>query len=116
MIDGKPSGSGLTVGYIQSDSVEEGIEGLWYEIPFTSVDLTAGVKYAIVLFDSGSVGDNNNCIYWRLENVGQYPQNSGYSPNAGNIWVDAGWSFMFEEYGIQIVDQYNSPFPSFQRV
>lgn len=97
---GHPTGSDLTWGTIDGNTLTTSGLGLWYEIALTSYDLTSGTKYAIVVRAPG--GSSANYLRWRC--VQPAPTYTGgnleLSTNSGTTWTSKTHiDFMFEVWG-----------------
>ena len=99
--DGKPTGSDLTNGETDGDTLPTGSPYEWREITLKSCQLRAKTKYAIVV--RAPHGDVINCIYWRGDRTSPtYTGGSaGTSSDSGSTWtMDTTTDYLFEEYGI----------------
>ena len=102
---GQPTGSDLCSGTTSGDTLTTSTLGEWREITLGSgYGLSAGTTYAIVI--RAISGDGSNSLSWRVD--GSSPTYGGgmnlYSIDSGSSWIsDAGYDFMFEEWGTATV-------------
>ena len=98
--DGKPTGSDLTSGTTNGNTLPTGSPYEWREITLTSYTLQASTKYAIV-FRVPNGDSSNSCVWRRDASSPTYTGGSKcYSLNSGSTWTtDTFNDFMFEEYG-----------------
>jgi hypothetical protein len=100
----KPTGSDLTSGTINGNTLTTDTAGAWYEIALTLYRLLANTKYAIVV--RAESGTSGNALFWRCD--GTSPTYSGgavcYSSNSGVTWgnEDANADMMFEVWSASI--------------
>lgn len=96
---GKPTGSDLTSGTYNGDSLGTGSGGTWIEIPVTEYTLTANTTYAIVI--RAPDGDVSNYLGVNMENPGNYANGGNFlSVNSGSSWgADQGTDIVFEIWG-----------------
>jgi len=93
----KPTGADLTSGTIDSNTLPTG-SSIWVKIALTSLALSAGTRYAIVVRTSG--GDINNYLIWRADvtSPGYTRGARCYSIDGGSSWTeDTAVDYMFEE-------------------
>jgi len=93
----KPTGTDLTSGILDGNTLTTDPSGAWYQIDFSpNISLSANTEYAIcVRTSSGSV-------YWREDDIPSgYPRgDSCYSLDSGINWdINANRDLMFEEWG-----------------
>ena len=98
--NGHPTGSDLTSGTIDGDSLTTNSAGEWYEITLTSYQLSVSTKYAIVV--RATAGDFFNYVGWRADST--TPTYSGGnhedSSDSGSTWTaHTDCDLMFEVYG-----------------
>jgi len=89
-----PVGPILTSGFITADSITTSTAGLWYQINFSSsVQLTAGKRYAVVLTSSG------NPIRWKAAKT--YANGNAAAGNYTGVWdqADPEYDFLFQVWG-----------------
>lgn len=94
---GKPSGSALTTGTTNGDTLPTSTPYEWRTIIVTPITLTAGIKYAIIL-KSDLPGDD--ILYWRVDNTAStYSGGSVWAGLSGTSWTEYPTTdAMFEEY------------------
>jgi hypothetical protein len=82
-----PTGSDLTIGTIDGNSLTTDTSGAWYEIPLTEYSLSPNTKYVIVV--RALSGDLNNRLWWRVDYVAPAYEkgNNEYSDDGGNTWA-----------------------------
>lgn len=94
-----PTGSDLTIGTIDGNSLTTNGAGAWYEIALT--EYTVGInKFAIVV--RAPNGDGSNYVAWKFDwSSPTYDGgNEEYSGNSGDSWAsDLTADFMFEVWG-----------------
>jgi len=107
---GKPTGSDLTSGSIDADSVISSTSYEWYDISLTPYLLTASTKYAIVI--RAPSGDQNNGVFTRAETSsptyagGVYVQSS----DSGASWSsNSNIDLLFEEHSASLAVAYMKP-------
>jgi len=108
--NGHPTGSDLTSGTIDGDSLTTDTNGAWYEISLTPYELTAGTKYAIVA--RAPSGSSSKYVSWRVDstNPSYTGGNMEYSNDSGSSWsTDTSRDLMFEEYGEEISVAFMKP-------
>jgi len=95
-----PTGSDLTTGTTNGDTLTTDTAGEWRNITLTHYALTKGVTYAICI--RAVSGDTDNRVYWRCNST-----SSGYAGGHIHLSTDSGstWSYydtidaIFELYG-----------------
>jgi hypothetical protein len=96
---GRPTGSDLTSGSINGNSLPEYPTFAWTEIAVTSLTVSASTAYTIVF--RAPYGDASNCVYYRISTSN--PDGSitaSQSSDSGSSWsVATGWDAMFEVWG-----------------
>ena len=96
---GRPTGSDLASGSIDSSSITTDADGGWYYIDITAYFLSADTKYAIVVRMPDT--DISDSVGWFYDSTGTYPRGAHYfSNNSGAGWApkedeDLG----FEDWG-----------------
>jgi len=99
-IDGKPTGSALSTGTTNGDTLPTGAPYEWREITMSEYNLQSSTKYAIVLsVPNASVSHR---VRWRADSSSPiYAGGSwGESSNGGSSWaLDTGVDFLFEVIG-----------------
>ena len=108
-VTGKPSGSVLTSGIINSSTITTNSNGAMYEFLLTQLNLNISTKYAIVL--SAPDSDASNYVRWFHYNLADhYAGGTEFSSiDSGSTWSEVG-SFndlIFEVYGREI--EYEAP-------
>ena len=98
--NGLPTGSDLTSGTLNGNSITTTGPGEWYEITLTQYQLSASTQYTIVV--RAPDGNDSNKVAWRFD--GSTPTYGGgtgsYSGNSGASWTGiSDQDYMFEEYG-----------------
>ena len=103
--DGHPTGADLCSGTTNGNTLPTGSPYEWREITLgAGYDLSADVKYAIVV--RALDGDGDNLIYWQLDSTDPtYPGgNYEYSNTGGSSWTSrTDFDFMFEDWGEPLV-------------
>jgi hypothetical protein len=97
--NGHPTGSDLTSGTIDANTLTSTAPGQVYEIPVTEYTLSASTKYAIVVRLPG--GDASHYVRWRFHSSGAYSDgNQETSPNSGSSWTaQSSYDSYFEVWG-----------------
>jgi hypothetical protein len=105
--NGHPTGSDLTSGTTNGNTLTTSTSGEWREITLTEYTLSANTKYAIVVrAPSGIV---NNYLGWRadLSSPTYTGGNREYSLNSGTSWAaDPLTDLMFEVWGSPVPTAY----------
>ncbi len=93
-----PTGSDLTSGTTNGDTLTTTATGEWREITLTDYSLSASTKYAIVL--RALTANDTNYANWRYDNAGGYSdENEAHSGDSGTSWAaQSGYDFMFEDW------------------
>ena len=109
---GHPTGTGLTSGTTDGDTLTTDTAGEWREIALTSYDLSKDTKYAIVVRALG--GDMSNRVWWRLDQ--STPTYDGgnleHSADSGTSWTAHNdKDFMFEVWGERPVEVGGEVYP-----
>jgi hypothetical protein len=105
---GLPTGSVLRSSSILASTVTTSSSGAWYEFAISSLQLTSGTKYAILLSTNDSTGGSSSqCVMWKCDVTS--PSYTGgnyiYSNDGGVNWsANTSYDFMFEEYALGIPD------------
>jgi hypothetical protein len=101
---GYPTGSDLTNGTIDGNTLTTDSQGLWYQINFTTpYALSQGTKYAIVVRAPNALV--NNQFTWRFDSTSPTYSGGSYinGQNSGTIWgINLGLDLMFEEYSVPL--------------
>lgn len=102
----KPSGDALSSASFSGDTLTtDSNVGEWLEISTPSINLSSGIKYAIVV--SAPDGNGLNSLNWRNDETSSAYAGGGreYSSNAGSTWTSESATIdcMFETYGDEIV-------------
>lgn len=91
-----PTGSDLTSGTIDGNTITDASPGQFYEIAVTELALSANTKYAVVV--RAPSGTDAKYVCWRQNNTGGYSGgNKEESNDSGAVWTS--WTaidFMFE--------------------
>jgi len=98
--NGKPTGSALVTGNAFAiNTMTTDTAGGWYEIGFTTYELSPNTTYALVL--AATAGDASNNVHWMSDSDAGYSDGQyGASVDAGSTWVmDSGYDMMFEIWG-----------------
>jgi len=98
--NGKPTGSDLSTGTIDGNTLTTNSDGAWYEIEMSEYTLQASTKYAIVV--RAPSGHFFERLFWRADSSSpSYNGGCAYSSaDSGQSWeAKDTWDFMFEEYG-----------------
>lgn len=98
--NGLPTGSDLSTGTLDGNTLTTEEPGEWYEIEMSEYTLQAGTKYAIIVRAPDTGWEAN--VIWRLDSTS--PTYAGgcllRSLDGGNSWDSwSDYDFMFEEYG-----------------
>ena len=96
---GHPTGTDLTSGTTDGDTLPLASPYEWREITLPPYSLTSSTKYAIVL--RAPAGDTANYLGCCFDNApgGYAGGNSEISSNSGSTWTTGDNDFMFEVYG-----------------
>lgn len=97
---GHPTGSDLTSGTTDGDTLTTNTDGEWREISVTPYSLTSGTKYAIVVRAPDATGSGYSGLYWRFDTSPSYAggrwERSLDSGNEGTWTVPFDADLMFE--------------------
>ncbi|MCJ7759591.1 hypothetical protein MUP59_00410, partial [Candidatus Bathyarchaeota archaeon] len=98
--DGHPTGSDLTNGTIDGNSLTDNPAGVWYRITFTEYMLNASTKYAIVV-QAPDGNAYNNALYWLIDSTTPTYADGifEYSFDSGSTWTSNNEDLMFEVWG-----------------
>lgn len=103
--EGKPTGDDLTSGTTDGSTLPV-IPGGWREINLTPHKLNASTQYAIVV-RSSSINDDGG---WRVKLTGGYTGGTNaYSNNGGVDWTLSTADYMFEVYGVKLIQNGEVP-------
>lgn len=93
-----PSGSDLTSGTTDGDTLTAGTTGEWREIPLTPYALSDATKYAICIRN----GSSPHVVIWRVDSDAGYATGARcYSDDTGSSWTeDTSDDYMFKTYGM----------------
>lgn len=100
---GHPTGSDLTNGTINGNSLTENTAGAWYKIALTEYTLSASTKYAIAVRAPSAT--SGNYLFWRMDiSATTYAGgNFEHSVNSGGTWTsDIDYDGMFEVWGTPV--------------
>jgi hypothetical protein len=99
--NGYPTGSDLTVGTLDGNSLTTSSSGAWYTITFSQeITLSANTKYAIVVRAPSAT--SGNYVNWRLDSTSPTYAGGTYmvSGDSGASWsAPYNYDFMFEVWG-----------------
>ena len=97
--EGKPTGSDLTSGTTNGDTLTDSSAGEWREITLSNYALSASTQYAIVI--RALTGDIDNYVGLRYDTTGTYTGGNGaLSVDSGSFWTTySDFDFMFEDWG-----------------
>ena len=101
---GYPTGSDLTYGTIDGNTITTDNQGLWYQINFTTPYLLSqSTKYAIIVRAPSCPG--GSFFIWRFDSTGPTYSGGSYinGQNSGTTWsINLGLDLMFEEHSVQL--------------
>ena len=100
-VSGHPSGSDLTSGTVNGNTLNATSPGEWYEINVTEYSLSANIKYAIVV--RAPSGNATNILYWRYDVTSPTYDygNLEESDDSGGTWTSyTDYDCMFEVWGV----------------
>jgi len=102
--EGLPTGSDLTSGTTDGDTLTTDTAGEWREITLASLELTSGVVYSIVIGQSNATPLNR--ADWRHDSSAPpYAGGTGCrSTDSGASWVSQSLDSMFEVWGGNSID------------
>jgi len=102
-----PTGSDLTNGTIDGNTLNAISPGQWYTITLMEYTLTINTKYAIVV--RATNGNATNYVNWRYDSTSDYANgNFEYSSNSGGSWTSTDYDSMFEVWGRNLSPTYSS--------
>jgi len=94
----KPTGSVLTSGTTDGDTLTTNTDGEWREVMITPYTLSPGIMYSVVIYCTGA--DYVNSINIHGDGTSSYTAGNGmYSTDSGSTWTLYTMQFLFEEYG-----------------
>jgi len=95
-----PTGSDLTVGTTDGNTLPTASPYEWRQITLTSYALSANTKYAIVVRAPGGDG-STTWVRWVYDYYDSLYAGGNYewSQESGDYWSSAGYDFMFEVWG-----------------
>lgn len=97
-VDGYPTGSPLTSGTTDGDTLTTNSEGEVRTFTLSPVTLTASTKYAIVI--DARNGDANNQALYRGTTAAGYPAGEGvHSADSGSSWASLSGDYYFSTHG-----------------
>ena len=109
---GHPTGSDLTSGTIDGNTLTTAPWGLWYEIALSPYDLTSGTKYAIVV--RAPSGNLTDYLRWSYDDSAPTYAGGNFeaSSDSGTNWTTyADKDFMFEVWGESTVEVGGEVYP-----